>query len=92
VNWNRKPIRPPKDPNCPNKLRVAGLQEFQNAVAKADEVVKVNGVWEFGKRGAYTIISVTTFGPTTGNGGRNGEYELQLSWHEPLPLEQGKLL
>lgn len=71
---------------------VHGLQEFQNAVAAANEVVKRNGVWEWGKRGKYTITSVTTFGPFTGNGGQNGHYELELTWHEPLPLEQPNLL
>jgi hypothetical protein len=92
VNWNRKPVKPPQDPNRPKKLMVHGLQEFQNAVVNADEVVKVNGVWERGKRGKYTIVSVTPFGPGTGNGGRKGRYELELSWHEPLPLEQSELL
>lgn len=65
------------------------MVELEVAVAAADQIVKINGKWEWGKRGKYRIIAMNVMGPRTGNGGRNGEYELELSWHE---LEQPKLI
>lgn len=91
MNWNRKPIRPPKDPARPNKLLVTGLVELQAALARADQLVKRNGVWEHGARGEYTVRAMNHLG-TSANSSLNGHYELELTWHEPQPLEQSELL
>ncbi len=32
------------------------------------------------KRGEFVIRAVNVLGPSTGNGGRNGHYELEVSW------------
>lgn len=86
MNWNRKPIRQPQDPNRPTKLVVRGLAELQAAVKRADQLVKVNGRWEHDTPGEYRINAMTHLG-TMVNSGQHGHYELELTWHE---LEQGK--
>jgi len=82
MNWNRKPVRPPQDPKRPTTLVVKGLAELQAAVARADQLVKRNGVWEHGRRGEYRINAMIHLGAVTSNN-KNGRYELELTWHEP---------
>lgn len=92
MNWNRKPVKQPKDPNRPNKIKVTGLAEFKTVVARADQLEKRNGVWELKERGDYKILSITTFGPGTGNGGRHGTYEMEVSWHDLRTEAQPNLI
>ena len=64
MNWNRKPVQLELAAG-PRTIRTRPAGEFFAACERE-------------KRGELMVTALMVFGPDTGNGGRNGEYEFEL--------------